>query len=150
MQNFQCNYLDLCQNDLFYPPLVTDLYSIPVNVFCTSINQNSVNPKDLGIVDTRSDHQKMSSILRICSQILSKDELEVWNDLSERFLENATRYESGIPKIRADMLAEIKQFRISKKEKSAMEDQLKKSRFLISKITNLYQQSQRKSHQLKK
>jgi hypothetical protein len=51
--------------------------------------------------------------------------LQVWNELAERFLENATRYESGIPKIRADMLQEIKQFRISEKAKCTMEDQLK-------------------------
>jgi hypothetical protein len=113
MQDFQCNNLnidiDLCQNDLFYPPLITDLYFIPVNVFHTCVTQNSVNcnvigsdrseankklmkqkftyprvdPEDSGIIDNRSDHQKMSSILRICSQILSKDELEVWNDLTK-------------------------------------------------------------------
>jgi hypothetical protein len=50
-----------------------------------------IDPDDSGIIDDRSDHQKMASILRICSQILSKDELQVWNELTERFLENATR-----------------------------------------------------------
>ena len=84
-----------------------------------------IDPEASGIVDTPTDDQKMASILRICSQILSKDELQCWNELTEQFLENATRYESGIPKIRADMLQEIKHYRISEKAKKEMEDQLK-------------------------
>ena len=67
----------------------------------------------------------MASILRICSQILTKDELQCWNELAERYLENATRYESGIPKIRTDMLQEIKTYRVSEKAKKEMETQLK-------------------------
>ena len=66
-----------------------------------------VDPEASDIVETRTDDQKMASILRICSQILTKDELQIWNQLAERYLENATRYESGIAKIRADMLQEI-------------------------------------------
>ena len=71
----------------------------------------------------------MASILRISAQILTKDELKCWNELAERYLKNTTRYESGIPKIRADMLAEIKQYRISEKAMQQMEDHLKKLPF---------------------
>jgi hypothetical protein len=98
VQDFQCNSLDidLCQDDQLYPPLIIELYSIPVNevsVFNNFVNQISascnvigsekseankklmkqkftyprIDPDDSGIIDDRSDHQKMASILRICS-----------------------------------------------------------------------------------
>ena len=76
-----------------------------------------VDLEESKFVDERSDHEKMASILRISSQILSKDKLTVWNQLAERYLENSTRYESGIPKIRADMLEEIKTYRISENKR---------------------------------
>ena len=79
-----------------------------------------VDSEESKIVDERSDDEKMASILRISSQILSKDELTVWNQLAERYLENSTRYESGIPKIRADMLEEIKTYRISEKQNKVL------------------------------
>jgi hypothetical protein len=46
VQDFQCNSLDidLCQDDQLYPPLIIELYSIPVNgvsVFNTCVNQIS-------------------------------------------------------------------------------------------------------------
>ena len=88
-----------------------------------------VDPEESKFVDERSDHEKMASILRISSQILSKDELTVWNQLAERYLENSTRYESGTPKIRADMLEEIKMYRISEKQKTELEDNLNKVPF---------------------
>ena len=143
VENFQCN-IEICEDDQLYPPLTLDLYSLPaheVSVFNTCVNQipapchvsgsekndqnkllmqqkfsyPRIDPEASGIVYTRTDDQKMASILRICSQILSKGELQCWNELAERFLENATRYESGIPKIRSDMLQEIKHYRISEK-----------------------------------
>jgi hypothetical protein len=51
------------------------------------------------------------------------------DQLPERYLENSTRYESGIPKIRADMLEEIKTYRISEKQKEEMENNLNKVPF---------------------
>ena len=55
---------------------------------------------------------------------MTKDELQCWNELAERYLENTTRYESGIHKIHADMLAEIKQNRISEKTNGGATQQI--------------------------
>ena len=108
-----------------------------------------IDPATSEIVNKRTDDQKMASILRISAQILTKDELECWNELAEQYLENATRYESWIPKIRADMLAEIKQYRISEKAEQQMEDQLKKlPLMLILRILNLLKQNLKNNHQM--
>ena len=137
--------VELCEDDQLYQPLTSDLYSIPehfVPVFNTCIDPSPapchfveseksvpnkllmkqkfayprIDPPSSDIIDKHSDDEKMASILRICAQILIKEELQCWNKLAERYLENATRYESGIPKIHADMLAEIKHYCISGKK----------------------------------
>ena len=108
-----------------------------------------IDPAASEIVNKRTDDQKMASILRISALILTKDELECWNELAERYLENVTRYESWIPKIRADMLAAIKQYRISEKAEQQMEDQLKKlPLMLILRILNLLKRNLKNNHQM--
>ena len=95
--DFQCNIVDICHDDQLYPALTLDLYSIPANAVSTfnasfhqipaschiagseKMEQNKLLLKkkfsylheDLeasDIVDERTNDQKMTSILRICSQ----------------------------------------------------------------------------------
>ena len=44
------------------------------------------DPTDNVIIDTRSPEQTMSDILRIWSQVLTPDEAEIWNNISNRDL----------------------------------------------------------------
>ena len=88
-----------------------------------------IDPAPSNIVDNWIDDQKMASILRCCSQILNKDELNCWNELTERYLENAIRYESSIPKIKADLQKEITNYRTSEQEKQKLTNELNKIYF---------------------
>jgi hypothetical protein len=145
-----CNKIEveICEDDQICQPLINELYKIPSNYVCVyNINVESdksirhkqlmkakfvyprVDPPPSEIVDNRNDDEKMASIIRTCQQILTKDELDCWNSLCERYLQNSTRYVSGIPKIRADMLKEIKDFRISEQEKQKLADNLEKVPF---------------------
>ena len=145
-----CNKIEveICEDDQICQPLINELYKIPSNYVCVyNINVESdksirhkqlikdkfvyprVDPPPSDIIDNRNDDEKMASIIRTCQQILTKDELDCWNSLCERYLQNSTRYVSGIPKIRADMLKEIKDFRISEQEKQKLAAHLEKVPF---------------------
>jgi hypothetical protein len=105
--DLQCNLVDIFNDEYLYPALTMDLYALPaesVSTYQASVHQipspshivgsekmeqnklllkkkfqyPRVDPEESKFVDERSDHEKMASILRISSQILSKDELTVW------------------------------------------------------------------------
>ena len=145
-----CNTIEveICEDDQICQPLINELYTIPSNYVCVyNINVESdksirhkqlmkdkfvyprVDPPSSDIIDDRTDNEKMASIICMCSQILTKYELHCWNSLCERYLQNSTRYVSVIPKIRPDMLKEIKDFRISEQEKQKLAANLEKVPF---------------------
>ena len=74
-----------------------------------------VDPKPNLIVDNRSEQQKLERILRTLNQILTKDQLEVWNQLAERDLAISENYSSGIPKLKSCISHEIEQYKLSKR-----------------------------------
>ena len=103
--DLQCNLVDIFNDEYLYPALTMDLYSLPdesVPSYQASVHQipasshivgsekmeqnklllkmkfqyPHVDSEESKIVDERSDDEKMASILRISSQILSKDDLE--------------------------------------------------------------------------
>ena len=61
--------------------------------------------------DTRTELQKMESILRTTSQILDKDQLEIWNSITERNLHLSAAHNSGIPLVKSDITEQIKNYR---------------------------------------
>ena len=102
--DLQCNLVDIFNDEYLYPALTMDLYAMPaepVSTYQASVHQipslshivgsekmeqnklllkkkfqyPRVDPEESKFVDERSDHEKMASILRISSQILSKEEL---------------------------------------------------------------------------
>ena len=66
--------------------------------------------------DTRSELQKIQSILRISSQILDAENLEIWNQVCERSLHLVRQNNSGIPLLRQDISDQIKTYRLQKQQ----------------------------------
>ena len=77
-----------------------------------------VDPKPSLIVDKRSEQQKLESILHTLNQVLTKDQLEVWNQLAERDLSVSENYSSGIPKLKSCKSHEITQNKLSKSKEN--------------------------------
>ena len=66
--------------------------------------------------DTRTELQKIQSILRISSQILDAENLEIWNQVCERSLHLVRQNNSGIPLLRQDISDQIKTYRLQKQQ----------------------------------
>ena len=80
-----------------------------------------VNPEPNLLVDNRSEQEKLESVLRTLNQILTQDQLDVWNNIAERDLASSEKYSSGIPKLKSCISHEIKQFKLSQnKEKELL------------------------------
>jgi hypothetical protein len=86
----------------------------------------SSDPADNVVIDTRTPEQKMSDILRIWSQLLTKDETKIWNEISHRDLTNDVSLKSGLRTTKSIIASEIKKFRENASEKSQMLRTLKK------------------------
>ena len=86
----------------------------------------SSDPADNQVIDTRTPEQKMSDILRIWSQLLTKDETKIWNEISNRDLTNDISLKSGLRTTKSIIASEIKKFRENASEKSEMLRTLKK------------------------
>ena len=56
-----------------------------------------IDPQPSDIIDSRTEPQKMQSVLRTLSQFFTADQLEVWNNLVERNLHISSKFISGIP-----------------------------------------------------
>ena len=81
----------------------------------------SSDPKENQVIDTRTPEQKMSDILRIWSQLLTKDETQIWNEISNRDLSRDISLKSGLRTTKSIIDREIKQFRqIAASKKSEM------------------------------
>ena len=55
-----------------------------------------MDPADNVVTCTRTPEQKMSDILRIWSQLLTKDETKIWNEISHRDLSKDVSLKSGL------------------------------------------------------
>ena len=83
--------------------------------------------------DTRTELQKMESILRTTSQILDKDQLDIWNSITERNLHLSAAHNSGIPLVKSDITEQIKTYRMDEEHRKALLDQ-------VNAFDNLYVQ----------
>ena len=88
-----------------------------------------IDPQPSDILDNRTNPEKMQSILRTLNQFLTPSQLEVWNNLVERNLHLSDKFISGITKIKAQITAEIKNFRISQENKNLLTKQAKQINF---------------------
>ena len=84
----------------------------------------SVDPEPNFYKDTRTELQKMESILRTTSQILDKDQLEIWNSITERNLHLSAAHNSGIPLLKSDITEQIKNYRLDNEHKKALLDKV--------------------------
>jgi hypothetical protein len=92
--------------------------------------------------DTRTELQKIQSILRISSQILDQDNLEIWNRVCERSLHLVRQNNSGIPLLRQDISDQIKTYRLQKQQE---EDLLQQTQSLNNLRVNKYSELSDKS-----
>ena len=63
------------------------------------------------MIDNRTAEKKMSDILRIWSQVLTREETQVWNKIRERDLSKDISLKSGLRTPKSIIDQEIKQFR---------------------------------------
>ena len=85
----------------------------------------STDPEPNFYKDTRTELQKMESILRTTSQILDKDQLDIWNQITERNLHLSKAHNSGIPLVKSDITEQIKTYRIDEEHKKSLLDKVK-------------------------
>ena len=60
------------------------------------------------------------------NQILTQDQLDVWNQIAERDLASSQKYGSGIPKLKSCISYEIEQFKLSKNKENEFLNQTKR------------------------
>ena len=75
--------------------------------------------------DTRTELQKIESILRTTSQILDQDQLSIWNEITERNLHLSQAHNSGIPLVKSDIIEQIKTYRIDEEHKKSLLNKIK-------------------------
>ena len=63
------------------------------------------------MIDKRTDKQKVNDILRIWSQVLDKQELELWSDIAERDISHDISLTSGIRTPKTFVDAELKKYK---------------------------------------
>ena len=75
--------------------------------------------------DSRTELQKIESILRTTSQILDPDQLSIWNEITERNLHLSQAHNSGIPLVKNDITDQIKTYRIDEEHKQSLLNKVK-------------------------
>ena len=60
------------------------------------------------------------------NQILTQDQLDVWNQIAERDLASSEKYGSGIPELKSCISYKIKQFKFSKSKENELLNQTKR------------------------
>ena len=76
--------------------------------------------------DTRTELQKIESILRTTYQILDKDQLSICNEITERNLHRSQAHNSGIPLVKSDITEQIKTYRIDEEHKKSLLNKIKR------------------------
>ena len=64
----------------------------------------SKDPPPNTFQDTRTEQEKVESILRMTSQILDAENLEIWNNVCERSLYLVRQHNSGIPLLKQNIM----------------------------------------------
>ena len=77
----------------------------------------STDPEPNFYKDTWTELQKIESILRTTSQILDKDQLDIWNQITERYLHLSKAHNRGIPLVKSDITEQIKRIGLMKNTK---------------------------------
>ena len=80
----------------------------------------SQDPPPNKFQDTRTEREKIESILRTSSQILDAENLDIWNQVCERSLHLVCQHNSGIPLLRQDIMDQIKSFRLQKQQEEEL------------------------------
>ena len=80
----------------------------------------SQDPPPNKFQDTRTEREKVESILRISSQILDAENLDVWNRVCERSLHLVRQHNSGIPLLCQNIMDQIKSFRLQKQQEEEL------------------------------
>ena len=75
------------------------------------------DPEESAIIDSRSDQDKLMSVLRTLSCVLNPEQVDLWSEICQRDLRTTEQYKSSLPKLRSCILSEISQYKLSKKEK---------------------------------
>ena len=78
------------------------------------------DPAPNAFKDTRTELEKLQSILRTTSQILDKDQLEIWNTVTERNLHLSRQHNSGIPLLKQNITDQIKAYRLNKEHQDQL------------------------------
>ena len=74
----------------------------------------SKDPDEHTMIDSRTDEQKVNDILRIWSQVLDPQELELWSDIAERDISHDISLTSGIRTPKTFVDAELKKYKSAK------------------------------------
>ena len=100
-------------------------------MLCAKFRYPARDPPPNAFRDTRTELEKLQSILRTTSQILDKDQLDIWNSVTERNLHLSKQNNSGIPLLKQNITEQIKSYRLN----LAHQDQLLKQ---VEAFDNLY------------
>ena len=84
--------------------------------------------------DTRTELEKIQSILRTTSQILDKDNLKIWNDACERDLHMRQQFNSGILIFKQNITDHIKTNRLCKSQEQDLLTKVDSIMFCIKKV----------------
>ena len=71
----------------------------------------SQDPDEHKMIDKRTDKQKVNDILRIWSQVLDKQELELWSEIAERDISHDISLTSGIRTPKTFVDAKLKKYK---------------------------------------
>ena len=69
------------------------------------------DPEEHKMIDKRTDQQKVNDILRIWSQVLDKQEMELWSEIAERDISHDISLTSGIRTPKTFVDAELKKYK---------------------------------------
>ena len=109
----------------------------------------SSDPEPNFYKDTRTELQKIESILRTTSQILDKDQLDIWNQITERNLHLSQAHNSGIPLVKSDITEQIKTYRIDEEHKKSLLNKVKAfdNLYVQERLPNLQEPSETAQNQ---
>ena len=82
------------------------------------------DPQPNTVQDKRTELEKIQSILRITSQILDKDTLQIWNSVCERNLHFSKQHNSGIQLLKQNITDEIKSYRLNQQHEQQLLQQV--------------------------
>ena len=101
-------------------PAKTEAQKEALRVLRSKFRYPTTDPGPNIYKDTRTELEKVESIIQIASQVLDGPNLEVWNTACERNLHLVKQHNSGIPLLQQNIKNQIKTFRLDKKHESEL------------------------------